>query len=209
VQHVRIVSSLVLAALALQSACLPKPGTNDKCYGACPTAEDKREAEQRELARITNAELVANPVVSSALDDEKTRAQQEPHSAWFASYKDDTLCIRVRLRRKDYSDRPKEIRLSDFRLIAPDTIRLPSPRETTIHAARAELVNFDAKSLETRYSGESDGSVVRRDLFELDETYEACFDRVSRVLTSSSAFARVEFFASQHGTFQHSWRLAK
>ena len=207
-QHARIVSLVVVGALAAQPACLFHLKPHERSQED-RDADDKREAEQRELAAIANAKLVANPVVTGALADVLTaRVKHEPYSAWFASYKDDTLCIQFRLRRKDYSDRPKEIDVEHFHLIAPDAVRLPR-HEAAITAGHAALVRFDVRRLETRYAGESDGSVVRRDLFEIDETYEACFDQVSRVLTASSEYAQVQFFDPQHGTFRSSWRLSK
>ena len=210
-QHRRIISSLVLAgALASQPACLFHFKHHERTEQERED-EQKREDERLELAAIANAEIVANPVVAGALDDVKAaRAQhdREPYTAWFVRYTDDTLCVRIYLQRQDYSDRPKTIDLEHFSLIAPDTIRLPR-HETAISAAHAELVGFDARPVETRYKGESDGSVVRRDLFELDETYQACFEQVSRVLTASSAYAQVRFFDPQHGTFRHSWRLTR
>lgn len=211
---------VLLTIAAMQTACLvhPKPGTNDKCYGACPTAEDRaREAREKQewkelqVTRIKAAYGTTNPVVTGTVDltskgHEAHTYEAQDWAAWLSSYAQDTLCFGLRHVHDATSNQPTHFDVTNFRLFAPDTIRVfqGSP---TMAASRVTPVKFDAPFTESRYTSQPDGSMIRRDHYKLDETFEVCFDQASRVLTPQSAYALLQHDVRSADAFEFFWRF--
>ena len=205
------------AALLAPSACLlhfkPHERTNEEreAESRAQQSREDDEAKALRLLRIKNAHGTPNPVVTGSVDRTSKGAEaftyeREDWAAWLSSYAGDTLCFGLRHVEDATSDRRPGFDAAHFQLFAPDTIRA-FEGTPTMTATRVNYTNFDARFTESRYAEQPDGSVSRRDHYQLDERFEVCFDEASHVVTPASAYVLLRFAQVRRDYFELFWRF--
>jgi hypothetical protein len=154
------------------------------------------------VAKTTNGTWVGGDTMSATLTDQTLDVMLQ-------SYTNDTLCVRFHSIHTSSTDRPTEFAdglENNYQLYAPEAMREPEGAPS-ITAAHVTGVAFDARVSKTEYDTSGD-RLVARAKYRVDQKFDVCFDRVSRVLKAQSSYALVDFrYDTGAAGFEYAWRF--